>query len=92
MVAGNSIYNYPSEYWAYYQNYACRPGFAIVYRNLNYGKRPPPGQSGFYPGYGANTFNPYNGPRLQQSQEASTSARIPMPGTIPNASRLKDRR
>ena len=60
VVAGNSIYNYPSEYWAYYQNYACRPGFAIVYRNLNYGKRPPPGQSGFYPGYGANTFNPYN--------------------------------
>jgi len=48
LVSSATVTRYPSGYWAYYQNYACRPGVALVYRNLNYGKEPPPGQSGYY--------------------------------------------
>jgi hypothetical protein len=49
LISPDELYRHPSEYWAFYKNYDCRPGVALAYRNLNYGKSPPQGWSGFYP-------------------------------------------
>lgn len=49
LVSVDEVFRHPSEYWAFHKNYECEPGVALVYRNLDYGKRPPPGWPGWYP-------------------------------------------
>jgi hypothetical protein len=58
LISPDELYRHPSEYWAFYKNYDCRPGVALAYRNLNYGKSPPPGQTGWYPGFTSTTNDP----------------------------------